>query len=136
MLLPPVLKKQYPHISYIYVPTLSAGKSTAHARMFQTVTPFAVENDLSVNSKYAQSAADDVAADILKKTGVILVVWEHENIPDIAYALGVKDKHLKWDDSDFDSIWTITYATGKKDKLKATLTVGSEGLHPVDTCNF
>ena len=36
---------------YTYVPALGMDKSTSHSRMFQTVTPFAVKYDLTINSK-------------------------------------------------------------------------------------
>jgi len=133
--LPPVLTKKFPKIAYIYVPSLSDGKSTGHARMFQTITPFAVQNNLAVNSKYGETDHAGVAADVLKKSGVVLLVWEHGNIPAIASALGVKNPP-SWNGSDFDSIWIITYADNKKGHLKATLSIDSEGLKPPQSCNF
>lgn len=136
LLIPKVLNSKFPKPSYVYVPSITTGKSTGHARMFQTVTPFAVQDSLSVNSKYGETADDSVAADVMRRKGLVLLVWEHENIPKIAYALGVKDKHLKWDGGDFDSIWIIKYAKDKKGKLQATLTVGSEGLNPSESCAF
>lgn len=54
--LPPVLMK-FGHPNLAYVPALKQGDSTAHARMFQTVTPTAVQLTLTVNSQYAE---DDV----------------------------------------------------------------------------
>ena len=136
LLLPHVLSSKFRKPSYVYVPEISNGKSTGHARMLQTVTPLAVADNLPVNTKFDAKAGAEAGADILKRTGVVLVVWEHDNIPSIAEALGVKEKHLKWGDGDFDSIWVITYATSKKGNLKATLTVDKEGLNPPDACNF
>jgi hypothetical protein len=136
LLLPNVLNSKFPKPSYIYVPSVTSGKSTGHARMFQTITPFAIQNSLSIDSKFGETDDDGVALEVMKKTGLVLLVWEHQNIPRIANALGVKDKHLKWDDSDFDSIWIIKYAYSEKGKLKASLTVGSEGLKPPESCVF
>jgi hypothetical protein len=136
LLLPPVLTGKFRQFSYIYIPTISSGKSTGHARMFQTATPTAIQNNLPVNSKYAVNAAAEVAQEVMKKSGVVLLVWEHQNIIDIAAALGVKDNHLHWSDKDFDSIWVITYATNKKGNLKAVLTVDKENLNPPEACNF
>jgi len=136
MLLPNVLNGKFKHPDAIFVPALSTGKSTGHARMFQTATPLAVEDNLALNSKYAVDATGEVAKDVMKRTGVILLVWEHGNIPDIAAALGIKDKHLKWGDEDFDSIWVITWSTSKKGNLKAALAVEKEGLNPPEACNF
>ena len=72
----------------------------------------------------------------MKKTGTVLLTWEHEAIDDIAAALGVKDDHLHWADKDYDSIWIITWHTSKKGKLKASLAVDKEGLNPPEACNF
>jgi hypothetical protein len=136
LLLPKVLNNKFRKLSYIYVPAVSGGKSTAHARMLQTVTPLAVQDNLPVNSKYTVSASNKIAQDVMEKTGSVLLVWAHQNIPDIAQALGVKDQDLHWDSNDYDSIWVITYTTSKKGKLKATLTVDKEGLNPPEACDF
>ena len=136
MLLPRILNGKFRQPGSLYVPTISSGKETSHARMFQTASPLAVQDNLPINSKYAVADADGLARDLFKRSGVVILVWEHENIPGIAAALGVKDKHLKWEDKDFDSIWVITYANTKKGKLKADLRVDKEGLNPADACNF
>ena len=136
LLLPKVLNAKFHQFSYLYVPSASIGKSTGHARMYQTVTPLAIKDNLPVNSKYAVNAVAEVAQDVMKKTGTVLLTWEHEAIDDIAAALGVKDDHLHWADKDYDSIWIITWHTSKKGKLKATLTVDKEGLNPPEACNF
>jgi hypothetical protein len=136
LLLPPVLNSKFGRPAYIYVPSITTGKSTGHARMFQTVTPLAVQAGIPINSKYAETDGNGVAAEIMKKTGLVLLVWEHDNIPAVARALGVKGKDLKWNGSDFDSIWIITYVIDNKGKLKATLSTDSEGLKPSPSCNF
>jgi hypothetical protein len=136
LLLPHIINGKFSQPSSLYVPTVGSGKMTAHARMFQTASPLAVQDNLSVNSKFAVADAAGVAGDVLKRTGVVLLVWEHENIPENAAALGVKDKHLKWDGPDFDSIWVITYTNNKKGNLKAELRIDKEGLNPPEACNF
>ena len=115
---------------YTYVPALGMDKSTSHSRMFQTITPFAVKYDLSINSKYDESKLSDVANSVLKKNGTVLMVWQHSAIPDLAKALGV-DNPPKWKDADFDSMWIVSYASGK-----AELTLEQEGLSPPKSCNF
>jgi hypothetical protein len=134
--LPRVIAGKFRVPGTIYVPTLSSGKETAHARMFQTASPLAIQDNLPINSKFAVADADGLARDVAKRAGVVLLVWEHENIPAIAAALGVKDKNLQWGDKDFDSIWVITWSNSKKGKLKADLRVDKEGLNPPDACNF
>lgn len=115
---------------YAYVPALKMDKNTAHSRMFQTVTPFAVKYDLTINSKYDESELNDAAKSVLKKSGTVLMVWEHSAIPDLASALGI-DNPPKWKGADFDSMWILTYASGK-----AELAVDQEGLSPSESCGF
>ena len=128
--LPAMLIKKIGKPDYTYVPALKLDKNTAHSRMFQTVTPFAVKYDLTINSKYDESAPNDVAKSVLKKSGTVLMVWEHSAIPDLATALGV-DNPPKWKGADFDSMWILTYASGK-----AELIVDQEGLSPSASCEF
>lgn len=130
MQLPAVLAKKIGKPDYTYVPALSLEKNTAHSRMFQTITPFAVKYNLIINSKYDEKNLDEVAKNVLKKSGTILMVWEHSAIPDLASALGVKDAP-KWKDADYDSMWILTYASGK-----AELAVDQERLSPQESCSF
>ena len=115
---------------YTYVPALKLDKVTKHSRMFQTVTPFAVKYDLSINSKYAVDDYKDVAKSVFKKNGTVLMVWSHAEITNLASTLGVEDAPT-WNDADFDGMWIITYPNGK-----ALLTLDSEGLHPQLNCSF
>jgi len=128
--LPAVLHQKFNKPDYTYVPALKMDKSTSHSRMFQTVTPFAVKYDLTINSNYDESELNNAAKSVLKKSGTVLMVWEHSAIPDLASALGV-DNPPKWAGADFDSIWIISYAGGK-----ASLTTDQEGLNPSENCSF
>lgn len=115
---------------FIYVPALKADKNTAHSRMFQTVTPFAVKHNLTINSKYSGDDFANVRKSVFKKSGIVLMVWSHSEMPELANALGV-DSPPDWADMDFDSIWMITYVDGK-----AQLRTDSEGLNPSLNCSF
>ena len=113
LLLPAVLHNKFGVPDFVYVPALAMDTHTSHARMFQTVTPFAVQYNLTINSKFDQKNVDGVTADVLSKNGTVLLVWEHHLINDIVAKLGIKNAPI-WDDDDFDSIWIITEAnTGK-----------------------
>ena len=72
--LPAVLDKKFPKIDYAFVPTLGRDKSTRHARMFQTVTPFAIKNKLLINSKFGEKDHDGIAKHVLKKDGTVLLL--------------------------------------------------------------
>jgi hypothetical protein len=128
--LPAVLYKKFNKPDYTYVPTLGLGKATTHARMFQTVSPFAIKYNLKVDSKYDKDDYSSVAKNVMEKTGTVLMVWEHKAIPLIAKQLGVIEPP-SWEDPDFDSIWVITYTKGK-----AVLSIDKERIAPSPDCSF
>ena len=128
--LPDVLYSKFKLPDYIFVPSLNTGKTTGTARMYQTIVPFAVKYNLNIDTKFDVGKEKALCQSILKKSGTVLVVWEHNNIPAIAQELGVTaDKKLKWKGSDFDSIWIITYKDGK-----AELNTDKENLNPSSEC--
>src|SRR5262245_47617074 len=96
--------------------------------MFQTVTPVAVHQSLTVNTKFEETEVQAVAADVLQRSGTVLLVWEHSQIRPLALALGVPDDKLpaEWHGKDFDSIWVITPTKDGPSKFKKD----SEGLSP------
>jgi hypothetical protein len=129
LMLSTVLYSKFKTVNYIFVPSLKTGKSTHEARMYQTIIPYAVKYNLDINSRNEVGDAVGLAQDIMKRTGTVLVVWEHNNIPMIASALGIKDEKLKWKGDDFDTIWIITFNNGK-----ASLTRDQEGINPPAEC--
>lgn len=125
-----VLHQKIQTSDFTYVPALKSDKATKHSRMFQTVTPFAVKFNLTINSQYAADEFSDIAKNVFKKSGTVLMVWSHSEIAGLAQALGVKNPP-QWDNADFDTIWTITYSEGE-----AQLTQDVEGLNPPMACSF
>lgn len=130
LLLPAVLYTKFGQPDFTYVPSLSLGESTKHARMFQTVSPFAIKYNLTVNSQFDEKDYQNVATEVMNKTGTVLLVWEHSAIHHLAKKLGLKNPP-DWDDDDFDSIWIITYAQGT-----ASLLIEKEGLQPSADCQY
>ena len=134
--LPAVLEQLLPAPpNSTYVPTIDTnGDSISQARMFQTVTPYAVRHNLCVNSDYAVENAKGLAHELRRQRGTALLVWEHNNIIRIAKKLGFKHPP-EWPDEDFDSIWLIDfYGGGAKGKAKRpTLTITQEHIQPANT---
>lgn len=128
--LPEVFYKKFGKPDYTYVPALGLGKSTEHARMFQTVTPLAIKYNLTINSTFAENDYAEIAEDVLQKSGTVLLVWNHSDVREVASALGASTAP-SWDGSDYDSIWIITFANGK-----ASLAIDREGLAPASGCSF
>ena len=120
--------------TYTYVPIIRIGKSTNSVRMYQTVVPFAVKFGLVINSRHTETDTAGIAVDILKKRGTILIVWDSKNIPPIARNLGLRNKILKWDATDFDSIWIINFVKNKKGELRPELSITKENLDPSSIC--
>jgi hypothetical protein len=96
--------------------------------MFQTITPLAVQQNLRIDSRFAEDDAQGIAKEVLKQSGLVLLVWEHSQIEGVAKAIGLNNPP-KWRGEDFDSIWIITVRSGS-----ATLTIDSEGLSPSPDC--
>lgn len=126
--LPDVLNKKFPKLDYAFVPSLGNGEHTSHVRMFQTVTPLAIKNELEINSIFNGKDHVGVAKNILSKKGTVLLVWKHSKIPVIAQNLGVRNPP-KWSSSDFDSIWVVSFKNGK-----ALLEIDKQGITPSVNC--
>jgi len=135
--LPAVLDQLLPTPpAYTYVPIIGTNDdSTSQARMFQTVTPYAVRHNLCVNSDYAVENAAGLAQELRRQRGTALVVWEHSAISKIVKELGLEEA-LEWPDEDFDSIWLIEFSGGgAKGKAKhPQLTRLRQHIQPAATC--
>jgi len=128
--LPNVLFAKFGIPSNIYIPALALGEQTKHARMFETLIPFAVKYNLLLNSSFEEKDADKIAADIKSKSGTVLVCWEHKAIINIVNSLGYEND-VKWGDDDYDSIWIVTFKDGV-----ARFSQESEGIKPSSVCPF
>ena len=131
MQLPKVLNAKFGIPSAIFIPAVESGDKTRNARMFQTVTPFAVKYGLPINSSHEEQDYKGLASDVQNRFGTVFIVWEHNGISHITKALGIKKQELNWPDNDYDSIWIITIKNGV-----ATLVKDKEGLNPSAGCAF
>ncbi len=127
--LPDVLYNKFKLPDYIYVPSIKTGKGTGVARMYQTIVPFVVKYNLNIDTQFDVGEGAALAQSVLKKTGTVLIIWEHKTIPDIVNALGVNEGKLKWDGGDYDSIWIVSFKNGK-----VKLNYDKEGLNPAAEC--
>ncbi len=127
--LPAVLYNKYKVPSKIFVPAIDNKKSTSQLRMIETITPFAIKYGVNIDSKFDVDDVNDLAAALMKTNGYALVVWEHKKIDNLLKQLGIKDKGMKWDDNDFDSILIIDFKNGKP-----VLSMDKENINPADGC--
>ena len=105
--LPAILVGKFGVPGHMYVPALGTDIRTTHARMFQTVTPLAVQHNLGINTKFDERDFAGITSHLREKTGTALVVWEHHAINDIVLGLGIQNAPV-WADDDYDSIWIVT----------------------------
>jgi len=127
--LPAVLYAKFKVPDKVFVPSPDNAKSASHLRMLETIVPFAVKYNLSINSKYNVDDVKDAAAAILQSGGYVLVVWEHDRINNLAKALNADTKGMKWSDDDYDSIWILDFTHGK-----VVLSTDKENLNPPNDC--
>jgi hypothetical protein len=96
---------------------LFATHLSAHSnRPVQTVTPLAAALHLPIDDSFSNEDYSALAAALLsgKYAGkVVLVVWHHSKIPQLASALGATPPYTPWPDTQFDRIWRIDYANRK-----------------------
>ena len=111
--LPAVLNRLLPAPpNFTFVPVIGTDdKDTTRVRMLQTVMPYAVQHNLTINSDFRVANSKAFARQLRKLRGTVLVVWEHHSIVDIAKDLGLENV-TDWPDTDFDSIWTISFSGG------------------------
>jgi hypothetical protein len=130
MKLPAVLYEKFGRPQWLLVPSVDLGVTTTTARMFQTITPFAVKYNLSINTKFLVENKKKVAKYLLKRKGTVIITWEHNMIPKIVQALGING-NLDWPGEDYDSIWIVTFNDGQPE-----LAMDQQGLAPKDVCRF
>ena len=111
--LPDVIVQKFGVPNHIYAPKLDTGSSTGHARMFQTASPLAALYNLKINTTFEEDDTDDAATVVKSKKKLVLMVWEHSQIPALAKSLEPNGAPTTWDDKDFDSIWILDYSSGK-----------------------
>jgi hypothetical protein len=106
-----------------------ATETTQHdngQRTQETVAPLAKALKLPVQTPYLGKDYAELAKLILANRAyagkTVLICWNHEEIPQLAAALGVSPAPAKWKGSVFDQVYIISYQGGK-----ATLTTSRYG---------
>ena len=96
---------------------LFATRESAHSnRPIQTVTPLAAALHLPIDDSFRDQDYAALASTLLsgKYAGkVVLVVWHHGKIPQLAKALGATPPYNPWPEQQYDRIWRIDYVDGK-----------------------
>jgi hypothetical protein len=97
-----------------------ATRTTKHGngqRTQETVTPLARTLRLAVQTPFQAKDFAALAKRILLDPGyagkTVLICWNHEEIPQLARALGIKPEPPKWKAKVYDLVYVITYHDGK-----------------------
>jgi hypothetical protein len=116
---------------------LFAARPTAHGhgqRTYETLQPLAAELKLPIETPFAATDYAALAKMILREPRLdgkkVVVCWNHEYLPDMARAFGVKTRPPHWKGDVYDRVWIISFH-GKK-TLLADL---PERLLPGDSVN-
>ena len=86
-------------------------------RTQETVAPLAKVLELPVQTPFLgkeyAALAQLILADSAYAGKTVLICWNHEEIPQLAGALGVTAAPAKWKDSWYDRVYVISYHDGK-----------------------
>jgi hypothetical protein len=92
------------------------GSGSHSERPQETVTPLVAKlgGKVSVNFTFSKGDESQVALSAMAQSGVVLICWEHQNIPTIAQALNPKDKSKlpnEWPKGRYDLVWVFDLDT-------------------------
>ena len=111
--LAPMLDTDYPGIVAIYAAGIAAG-STSY-RPLETITPLAERVGVTPIINYPKDGWQGMVTENQKAQaytqGIVVICWVHDEIPDIAQALGAPK--TKWPSGRYDVLWILDFTSGK-----------------------
>jgi hypothetical protein len=98
-----------PQVLYACDPDRKGQGGTKSRRSKQTLIPLAQRLDFKIRTDWVKGQEENLCRDVLEQTGVVLIAWSHEKIPDIAALIPGGDipQTLTWDDKRFDLVWVF-----------------------------
>jgi phosphohistidine phosphatase SixA len=98
--------------------SLFAAKSSQQSeRSVETLTPLSKALGLRIDTRFDDSEYKKLANTVLHSArhagGHVLICWHRETMTELAAALGVQNPP-QWPSSQYDHLWRIKYAKGKK----------------------
>ncbi|AGH94542.1 histidine phosphatase family protein [Pseudobdellovibrio exovorus] len=94
-------------------------KKKGSIRSIETAAPLAESLGLEVDTSFEVKDALNMARHVLSSDEtdgkVVLIVWGHDEIPDIAKAFGAKNLSY-WRSQDFDRVWYFKFRNGKLER--------------------
>jgi len=96
-------------------PSYGGPDKTAEHRAYQTIQGLAGRLDINIASPFITGHEAQLAASLVSDySGVVLICWEHDNIPAMAGALPAAPGTQipsHWPDDRFDVIWALSLAS-------------------------
>jgi len=88
-------------------------KHSDSRRPQETITPLAAKISLSPNLEYLKGDEKDMVRSAVSQTGIVLICWEHQAIPDIANRILGNNTTApqKWPGDRFDLVWVFDLDT-------------------------
>jgi hypothetical protein len=94
-----------------------AAKDGSGQRTQETVAPLSRQLGVPVQAPFRTkdyaSLAKLVFGNAAYAGKTVLICWNHETIPQLAKALGVRPEPPKWEDEVYDRVYVISYSHGK-----------------------
>jgi len=93
------------------------GKKVRDNHTHETLAPLARQLHLRIEAPFENTSYSALAKHILTspecKGKVVIVCWDHEHLPDLAAALGVRPAPAKWKSTVFDRVWLLSPKDGR-----------------------
>ncbi|MHB8520603.1 MAG: hypothetical protein ACYDH9_07580 [Limisphaerales bacterium] len=109
----PKLTKHGPPVALFATQTTRHGRGQ---RTQETLAPLATDLQLRIEAPYLSDNYEALARMILanpKYEGkTVVICWNHEQIPQLTAALGVRPPPPKWKENIYDRVYLITYRGG------------------------
>lgn len=93
------------------------GKHSNSLRPQETITPTSQLLGVTINTTILKGQETALAAAVVQCSGIVLIAWEHQNVPRIANAILGNNTTVpqKWPGARFDLVWVfdLNAATGQ-----------------------
>lgn len=90
--------------THIYATRIDEDSKEVTRRPLQTVEPLALSLGLTIDDRFAEGSEQDLVADGLSRSGVVLISWTHDRVAALVDAIGA-NAPKRWPDDRFDAIW-------------------------------
>jgi broad specificity phosphatase PhoE len=92
-------------------------KTPSSLRAVETVQPLANALNLTIRDNAINTDYEAVVSEVMQNPQyngrMVLICWEHKNIPPMAEAFGATTAPEKWDKKIFDRVWVLNFKNGR-----------------------